>query len=204
MRADEVAGVVSLLATASALGALAYLHVAPTGLSPVRAAVSQYGISPYRSWYRALTVSMGAAAAALAVALATGRTVPGTTTLVGLVGAFAACRLAISWFPMDAPGAPRTSTGTAHGLLALVTFVSVTVAAVRLGRVLDAQVALHPVAVASRLLGWGMAACVALLFLARLGPDLRRRFGVIERALYALILAWLVVVGLACATGRLA
>ena len=55
----------------------------------------------------------------------------------------------------------------------------------------------------SRVLGWLMVACFALLFFARLAPDLRRYFGASERALYAAILAWLVVIGIACATGHL-
>ena len=201
--AAEAAGVVSLSGTATCVGALAYLHVAPTGLSPVRNAVSQYGITAYRSWYRVQTVAMGIAAAALAVALSHDLAGPGTTAVVALVAVLAACRLAISWFPMDAPGSPRTSTGAAHGLLAIGAFLSAAIAAIRLAKLLGADASLDALATTSRVLGWAMAASLALLFLARLSPDLRRRFGLIERAFYVAILVWLVVVATACVTGHL-
>ncbi len=44
--AVELAGAISLAATAMAIAAITFLHVARTGLSPLRNAVSQYGISP--------------------------------------------------------------------------------------------------------------------------------------------------------------
>ena len=43
-----VAGAGTLAAVAVAVGALVTLHVLPTGLSPVRDAVSHYGITRYR------------------------------------------------------------------------------------------------------------------------------------------------------------
>jgi hypothetical protein len=41
------------------------------------------------------------------------------------------------------------------------------------------------------------------MLLSRIGPELRRAFGAIERMLYVAIIAWLVVMGVACATGQL-
>ena len=70
------AGVIALLALAVTVASLGYLHFAPTGLSPVRNAVSQYGITPFRGGYRVATLAFGAAGAALAAAL-------------GLAGSFA-------------------------------------------------------------------------------------------------------------------
>jgi hypothetical protein len=210
MSATEVAGIVALCGTAVSVAALVYLHLAPTGLSPVRHPVSQYGISPYRVWYRVQTVAMGLAALALAAAM--GDTFlrgahrpwgPPAAQVVVLVAAFAVSRLAISWFPMDAPGSPRTTTGAVHGVLALVTFLAVAAGAIRLCRVLDPVAIYDRLGNASRVLGWLMVACVALMLLARLAIDLRRAFGLVERALYVLIVAWLVLVGVAFATGHL-
>jgi hypothetical protein len=199
----QVAGAVSLAGTSVALGALCALHVARTGLSPLRDAVSRYGISPSRAWYRVMTIAMGVAGAGIAVALVSVRLGGRATTVVALVAIFSACRLVISWFPMDAPGSPRTTTGTVHGLLAIGTFVSIAAAAIRLCRVLELDPRLDTVANASKVLGWVMAALVLLLFLARLAPELRRSFGATERLLYLAILVWLAVIGTACATGHL-
>jgi hypothetical protein len=198
----ELAGAVSLAGTACALGALVYLHLAPTGLSPLRHPVSQYGISPYRAWYRVMTIAMGVAGAGIATALATDSS--RFDQVVALLAIFAACRIAISWFPMDAPGTPPTSTGRVHGLLAIATFGSVAIAAIRLCKRLEVNPLLTTLASTSRILGWLMVACFALLFFARLSPDLRRYFGASERGLYAAILAWLVVMAIACASGHLA
>ena len=196
------AGAVAIAGVAVACGALGYLHLAPTGLSPARSAVSQYGISPYRAWYRVLTVAMGVAGGAVAVAIAETVSGSGTASVVVLVSIFAVCRVLISWFPMDAPGAARTSTGAAHGLLAVATFWTVAIAGVRLGGVLEVA-GQHSLATASRDLGWAMVAFAALMLLGRLGPDLRRLSGAIQRAEYAAILAWLVVVAVSATSGHL-
>lgn len=198
----ELVGAISLGGTTIAIGALSYLHVARTGLSPLRNAVSQYGISAYRAWYRVMTISMGVAGAGIAVALAA--VASRYDEVVVLLSIFSACRLAISWFPMDAPGTERTGTGTAHGVLAIATFGSIAAAAIRLSRQLEVDPRLDAIASASRALGWLMVACVALLFFARLSPDLRRSFGASERALYVLMFVWLLVLGVACASGHLA
>jgi len=57
------AGLIALLALAVTAASLGYLHLAPTGLSPVRNAVSQYGITPFRAGYRVATIAFGAAGA---------------------------------------------------------------------------------------------------------------------------------------------
>jgi hypothetical protein len=199
----EAAGAVCLAGVAASIAALGYLHGAETGLSPVRNAVSQYGISPHRVGYRVLTISMAVSGASLALALDRALHGAGVATVIVLLGVFSVARLAISWVPMDAPGAARTSTGAAHGLLAVATFLSIAIAAIRLCRVLGRDLAWIQLGNVSRGFGWAMVACFGLMMLSRIGPDLRRAFGVIERALYVAILAWLVAIGVACATGQL-
>jgi len=100
----------------------------PTGLSPVRNAVSQYGITPFRAGYRVATIAFAAAGIALAagIGLALGS---GGRPVVVLLVIFAIARAAISWFPMDVPGSERTSTGQMHGLLAIGAFAAATGAA---------------------------------------------------------------------------
>ena len=64
-----VAGVIALAALAATVASLGYLHLAPTGLSPIRTAVSEYGITRFRAGYRAATIAFAVAGAALAVGI---------------------------------------------------------------------------------------------------------------------------------------
>ena len=100
---------VILAASATAFAALVTLHLLPTGLSPRRNPASHYGITDYRLGYRVLTIGLGVAGLATAIALA--MTVPDSAQPRGVVTVlllFAVSRAAISWFPKDAPGAQRT------------------------------------------------------------------------------------------------
>jgi hypothetical protein len=198
---SAAAGVVSLLALAVVVASLVYLHLRPSGLSPVRNAVSQYGISPFRSGYRVATIAFAVAGAALAFGLDRALTGAGRGLVVGLLAVFALARAVISWFPMDAPGAERTETGRTHGLLALVAFAAVTFAAFRLGGILGAERRWHSLAEVSTALGSAMALCLFGLGLARSTPELRARFGAIERGFYLAAIVWFAVFSLACATG---
>ena len=161
------AGSISLVALAIVVASLAYLHLRPTGLSPVRNAVSQYGISSFKSGYRVATIAFGVAGAALAFGLNRALTGPGRSLVIVLLGLFALARGAISWFPMDVPGAERTQTGARHGLLAAVAFTGVTAAAFRLGGVLDAQRHWHSLASVSTALGAAMAVLLVSLVVSR-------------------------------------
>ena len=54
----QVAGAVPLLALAVVVASLVYLHIEPTGLSPLRNAVSQYGITSFKAGYRVATTPL--------------------------------------------------------------------------------------------------------------------------------------------------
>lgn len=197
----DAAGVVALVGLAATVCSLAYLHIAPTGLSALRNAVSQYGITEYRGGYRAATISFGVAGAALAVGVADAVHAMGKGVVVALLVVFAIGRLIISWFPMDAPDAPRTSTGTAHGIIALVTFGSATLAAFRFGSVLTSGVWWHSLASVSTGFGWAMVVCLAGMVLRRSVPTLRNAFGAIERGFYVAMIGWFTAIAIACAAG---
>jgi hypothetical protein len=156
----------SLAFTGLCTACLVYLHLAPTGYSPVRDAVSAYGVGAYARWYQAQATCAGIAGALLAGALG------GPRLVVLLFGLFAAARLAITQFPMDTKGA-------VHWWLAVVAFVSVAGAAVHL----------KPSDHGTPALGWAMLASLLTARLAR-----RVAFGLAERAFYAAMLAWLALV----------
>jgi hypothetical protein len=195
-----VAGVVTLVGLTGVVGSLGYLHLAPTGLSPVRSAVSEYGITDFRSGYRVATIAF--AVAGFGLAFGVDRAAAGRGhVVVALLVVFGASRAAISWFPMDAagaPGAPETTTGRTHGVLALAAFAAAMLAALRLGRVLARGGTWHALGPVSTSLGSAMAVCLVGMALARSSPAVRARFGAIERAFYVAAITWFAVFGVAC------
>jgi hypothetical protein len=197
---ETAAGVVCLGATGIAVGALVVLHVLPTGLSPMRHAVSQYGITRYRLGYRVQTIGFAVAGAAAAVGLA--EAAPGRArALIALILVFALARLVISWFPMDEPGAESTNHGRMHGLLAVVTFLAIAIAAGRLGTVAKQVPGWATLSTVSSVFAWLMVASLVAMMVvgrdARGNRSTARYFGAVERALYLAIVAWLVLVGVA-------
>ncbi|WP_374947097.1 DUF998 domain-containing protein [Agreia sp.] len=188
--------VIALLGVIVCLGCLVYLHVSPTGLNPLRDPVSQYGITDYFTFYRAAALSLGVAALTLAVALVEALTEANAAGIVFLV-ILGFARLTIGWVPMDAPGAPRTATGLRHNLLATAFFASATVAAFLLTGSFAIDEAISAIAPASAVLAWAMAALCALILLTSLVGPLKRFFGLVERLLYAAVLAWVAMVAIA-------
>lgn len=195
----RAAGIVSLLGVAVVLGSLAWLHLQGTGLSPVRDAVSHYGITPFRNGYRVATIAFAVAGVALAVGIDRAFRGHGAGTVVTLLVIFAAARAAISWFPMDAPGRPRTRPGAIHLLLAILAFGSIASAALGLAGVVAHAGRWQSLAAPSRALGWAMLACLAGMGLGRAAPAVRAGFGAIERGFYACAIAWTALIGVACA-----
>ncbi|MGH7776422.1 MAG: DUF998 domain-containing protein [Candidatus Dormibacterales bacterium] len=191
-------GGVALIAVGLSVGvpALILLHVIPTGLSPVRNPVSQYGITRFKIGYRIQTLAYGFAGIGAALGIAS---LPRPSALVvALCGLFAVTRAAISWFPMDIPGAARTDIGRRHGQLATSAFLSLGVAAAGLSRMLDHR---HAGAFFAALSG-GLAAVMSLA-LASMAVDRRAGggyFGLAERAFYVGMTAWLVVVAVLVAS----
>ena len=191
-----VIAVISLLGVLVCASCLVYLHIAPTGLNPVRDPVSQYGITDYFTFYRAAALSLGVASLTLAVALLEALTEANAAGIVFLV-ILGFARLTIGWVPMDAPGAPRTSTGLRHNLLATAFFASATVAAFLFTGTFAGDPALSGIAPASGVLAWAMAVFSALILLTSLVGPVKKYFGLVERLLYVAVLAWVATVAIA-------
>ena len=119
--------------------------------------------------------------------------------VVALLVVFAAARGAISWFPMDAPDTPRTSTGVIHVLLASLAFLSIAGAAIWLGAILPNVTRWHSLHLASTVLGYAMTACLVMFGWSRGIPALRTRSGAIERGFYVFAIAWTALFAFACA-----
>lgn len=190
-----VGSTTTLVAVAVGVAALVTLHVVPTGLSPVRNAVSQYGISAYRLGYRVQTLAYAVAGAAVAVALSA--TSQPASSVVALCALFAVARAAISWFPMDAPGSQHTRTGARHGLLAMVAFVAITAAAMRVTRHGSSGMLTSGVAKASTIVGTLMIVSLLGMVVSRRSTPPGAYFGAVERVFYVLVTGWLVLVPVA-------
>ncbi len=174
----------SLLCTGGCVACLVYLHLAPTGYSPVRNAVSEYGVGAHARWYRAQAACAGAAGLLLAGALANG-VHPAPRRVVALLVVLAVARVAIGWFPTDPIGTTEpTRNGGVHLLLAVAAFASASWAAIALRHSQHGQPAL----------GWAMAICAIGTGLALRRSPLKPWLGLIERGYYIAMLAWLVLV----------
>lgn len=191
--------VLALVGVLVVLAALVALHALPTGLSPIRDAVSAYGISPYRWLYRTQTIATGVTAAALAIAVPSA-IASGTVGAVIALWVLAVARAVIGWFPMDAPGATRTGTGRLHNVLAFGAFAAASVGGFMTGIAFGGDPRFVALAGISTALGWLMSAASLLTLLAARIKALSPIFGLAERLIYLGMLAWLATVAAALLT----
>lgn len=181
-----VAALLGLICVATSGAVLIALHLLPTGLDPIRYAVSDYGWTTYHLGYRAMVVLQGVGAILIAVGL--GQETDARP--LGWLYVYGVARVLISRFMTDRePDDLRslTRTGRIHMLLAGTAFASIAVAASHLdwsGR----PGILEP-------LGWLVAATAIATGAALVVEPIRRvALGLIERLHYAAALVWLVVV----------
>jgi hypothetical protein len=174
-------GVAALACFAVASALLTRLHLRPTGLNPVRDAVSDYGTTPYHRDYRAMVVSLGVGALLLAAGLAR-RTDAGS---LFWLWAYGAGRIAIAAFMTDRDPPPFTPEGRIHWLLAAVAFTSIAFGAT------DIHWSGDPAAL--RPLGYAVAGTAIATLVTRIVVPARAIFGLAERLLYATSIAWLAI-----------
>lgn len=192
-----VAALITLAGAIATVAALLTLHLLPTGLSPVRDAVSAYGISRYAGLYRAQTLATAVGAIGAAIGLAA---LVGDAAIPAVIS-FAVLALArglISWFPMDAPDAARTTAGRIHNLLAFAAFAAASVAGFMTSIAFGAFGSVA--ADGASWIAWITTAASAFTLIAAAVPSLRRAFGLVERLIYVGMLALLVLVGAVLAT----
>ena len=193
--ADTTAAVLAALAAAAvAAGAIAlvWVHFLPTGHRATVDAVSDYGTGPYRLFYRTTAIALGLGALLLLIALARGTDVR-SGGLIWL-GVFAVTRVAIAFFPTDLEGKPVTAVGRVHLVLAAAAFAAIAFAAADLAPALADE----PGWDATGLIGalrWAVVITAVATLAARVVVPLRLvAFGLVERLLYAAIIAFLLVV----------
>jgi hypothetical protein len=194
---DTTAAVLAALAVAAvAAGAVSLVWVSflPTGHRPMVDAVSDYGASPHRAFYRATVISLGVGALLLLVALAHGTGVSNG----GLIwlGAYAITRIAIAFFPTDLEGETVTTTGRVHLLLAAIAFTAIAFAAADLTPALRSEPGWDATGLLDGL-RWAVIATAIGTGVTRVVIPLRHSvFGLVERLLYAATIAFLLSVAI--------
>ena len=177
---------VGLICVAGSGVILVVLHLVPTGLDPIRYAVSDYGWTRYHLGYRAMVVLQGAGAILIAIGL--DRETDAAS--LGWLYVYGVVRLLVSQFMTDRePEGLRslTRTGRIHMLLAGTAFASIAVAASHINWTGRAD-ALGP-------LGWLVTATAIATGTALVVPPIRRvALGLIERVHYIAAITWLIVV----------
>ncbi len=189
--------IVAAVATAVQAGALVALHVLPTGYSPVRDAVSDYGVGRYRIGFWVQVLAGGVASMALAIALA--QSSPAKPILaVAMLLLCAAARFLLPAFPTDQRrGRFQTVKGTTHMVLAVTVFAAIAVAASSLGSTLGNEPAWHGVnGLVDGWLPWVITGTAIATALAIRAPRLKRIFGLIERSFYLSSIAWFLIVSI--------
>ncbi|MEA2467210.1 MAG: hypothetical protein QOJ57_1336 [Thermoleophilaceae bacterium] len=189
----------ALAAGAVGVGAitLVWVDLLRTGHNPARDAVSDYGAGSYRLFYTVLVCSLGLGALLLLVALAIGTDIP-EGGLIWL-GVFGVARLAIAFFPHDLEGKPVTPVGRIHLALAAAAFAAIAFAAADLAPALAGE----PGWGADKLIGalrWAVIVTAVATLVARVVLPVRRAtFGLVERLLYAAMIAFLLAVAIEAA-----
>ena len=192
----ETLSIIAALFTVVQTGALIVLHLLPTGYDPIRDAVSDYGVGPYRTWFWLQAVAGGLACLALGIALARLHPFTPTQVVVALI-VTAAARFFIPFFATD-QGESRFQTrqGTIHMILAVLAFGGLVWAATGLWATLKHYPAWHGAKAVLTIVPWVMLGSVIALLLAIRGPRLKPFFGAFERLFYLSSLAWLLVVSI--------
>lgn len=168
----------------------AALRVLEPQFSLLRNAESDYGNGGF-AWLMDLNFLLrGVASLAVVLALAALVRPVGVVCLgLGLLIVWAVTSGLLAFFPDDLAGAPVTTAGRVHLLLALVAFAAMSVGAVIVTYALRRDAAWRPAA--PILLGLAVAGLVALPLVGR--PPLRGDLGLFERLFLGIEFAWLLV-----------
>src|ERR1700722_16445232 len=192
---DAVFGALILLFIVISTGCLVYLHLLPTGLHPLRNAVSEYGAGRFRFWYQAMCVTQAIAAFLTAAALATKVTPAPFVTDAALI-VLGLARLIISQAPVIVTHGKHTATSRTHLVMAILIFGSAVVASTSFDIAMVNQVDWASVLSTLHLFRLAIAFFALFTFLAVAIPRGLRYVGTVERLLYVSIIGWFVTIGI--------
>lgn len=192
---DPTLGSLILVFIGISTACLAYLHFLPTGLRPLRNAVSEYGAGPYKFWYQAMCVTQAAAAFLTAAALAVKVTPAPVTTDFSLI-VLGLARLVISQAPVYKIRGKRAPTTGLHMLMALLIFGAAVTASASFSHYTAGNSEWQNIKPALHIFRWGIAIFALTTFAAVIVPQWLRYLGSAERLLYISIIGWFLTVGI--------
>jgi hypothetical protein len=179
--AAGVLDIVSLAATVGYLVILAVLHALPTGYSPVRHAVSDYGVGRYQWLFTVALYVSSTGVLALALALTSGvGTPPLSTRGLGYLLLIPLARIGMTLFPTDLEGRRISGAGLLHYVFAVAAFTLTYLAISGLTPALRADDLSAWVRAPLGWTAWAVGPALALVVVTMLQP-LRRIFGLSER-----------------------
>jgi hypothetical protein len=188
--AAEALSIVAAIFAAIQVGALIALHVLPTGYDPIRDAVSDYGVGPYRRWFWTQVIAGGLACLFLAIALLQLHPFTPLQASVALI-VTAGARFLVPFFATDQGGNRfATAHGTIHMVLAVLAFGGLVWASSVLWGPLSNYPAWHSAEGLLTIVPWVMLGCVIAVVLAIRGPRLKPFFGLFERLFYVSSFVW--------------
>jgi hypothetical protein len=202
MRPAKKRGPTLLLSTVAAVG-FAYalvvtvaMHFLRPDLSPVSSPISEYAVGPDGFLFATALFLWGAAALVLAAGIRRGVGPPGPSRIgLALLGVFGVGLIVASFFPMDVPFPPKdfspgsvTASGVTHVLSATVATFVFPIAALLLSRGFAKDVNGRPFRLPEQALALASAAAVVALFVTS-AVDIHF-FGIAQRVVAALVLAW--------------
>jgi hypothetical protein len=164
------------------------LHVRATGYSPVRHAMSDYGVGPSRRLFSIYAGVGSAGAVALAAALWVAPRPPTPPWLLAVLLAMVAGRIGLALFPTDLEGRKLTLVGLLHYACAVASFAAAYVFIRNATPRVTGELWEPARPVLAALAWFALPALVANC--VTMAPPLRRVFGLFERVFLATVLLW--------------
>lgn len=186
--------IVSVAGTSVYLAVFVALHRLPTGYSPIRNAVSDYGVGRYRRWFTAglWASSLGVLALAVGLGIGLGSPPMAEHDLVFL-GLITLARVGMSVFPTNIEGQRFTRTAALHYVFAIAAFTFTYLAISHLTTQLKPITPWHSVERPLSWLAWLVIPALAGVVITMLRP-LRRIFGLFERIFLVTTNVWFLTV----------
>jgi hypothetical protein len=172
---------------------LVWLHLRRTGYSPIRHAVSDYGVGPTRRTFAVYGWLGSAGALALAATLWAADTLPVPAWLLGVLVAMVVARVGVFLLPTDLEGQRLTATGLLHYLFAVLSFAAAYVAVRNLTPIFSHAPGWEPVRGVLDGLAWAATPALVANCVTMLKP-LRRVFGICERFFLGVVALWFLTV----------
>jgi hypothetical protein len=179
---------------------LVALHLRASGYSPVRHALSDFGVGPTRRAF-ALYAWLGSAGALALAATLWVKGPPVPAWLLGVLLVMVAARAGVVLLPTDLEGQRPTRVGLLHLASAVISFAGAYVFVRNATPWLAGAPRWQPVAPVLRALAWAalpalVANCVTL------APPLRRVFGLFERLFIGVAVLWFLTASAALVLAR--